>query len=158
MKDARVSMTYESFAAAAAPVRDALLALGRFVDESGLEKELTELVKLRASQINGCAFCVQYHLNVARKLGTAAEKLDLVTVWRETTLFSGREMAALAWLEALTLPREAEACAAAAQELRSHFTESEILHLTVAVGTINQWNRIATGLGFPPPVPARARS
>lgn len=91
---------YEEFAKTASHA--ALLALGKSVDESGLEKPLSELVKLRASQINGCAFCIQYHLNVARQLGVAGEKLDLVAAWREAGVFSAREMAALAWTETLT--------------------------------------------------------
>ncbi|RBP09069.1 AhpD family alkylhydroperoxidase [Roseiarcus fermentans] len=154
--DARLRMSYEAFARAAAPVQGALAALGKAVDDAGLDKAFTELIKLRASQINGCAFCLQLHLNIARKLGVPGEKLDLVGVWRETDVFSPRERAALAWTEALTDLSDEAARAAAAAALPEHFTPDEILFLTVAIGTINQWNRIAIGLSFPPPVPKRA--
>lgn len=150
------SISYEEFAQKAAASHAALLALGKSVDESGLEKPLTELVKLRASQINGCAFCVQLHLNIARKLGVAGEKLDLVAAWREAGVFTPREMAALAWTEALTEMSAEVASGAGYSALRQHFTETEALFLTVTVGTINQWNRIAVALRFPPPVPRRA--
>lgn len=149
-----MQMTYEEFSAAAAPVRDALLAIGKAADASGLEKTLTELVKLRVSQINGCAFCLQLHLNIARRLGIAGEKLDLVRAWRETALFTAREMAALAWAEALTTLDDREARTAASAELDAHFTQHEIVHLTATVGAINQWNRIAIGLHFHPPARA----
>jgi len=156
MNDACLSLTYEEFGEAAAPVRDALLLLGKIVDDSGLDKALVELVKLRASQVNGCAFCLQLHLNIARKIGVPAGKLDLVAVWRETNLFSERERAALAWTEALTTLASEEARTTAAAALHEEFSAAEALHLTVAVGTINQWNRIAIGLRFPPPIPVGA--
>lgn len=156
MKDIAVRVSYDDFAKIAAPVRDALLALGKAVDDSGLDKTLTELVKLRVSQINGCAFCLQLHLNIARKLGMPAEKMDLVGVWRETDIFSDREMAALAWAEALTASGDGKGRATVAAALQKHFTTSEIVNLTVTIGTINQWNRIAIGLSFPPPIPTHA--
>jgi uncharacterized peroxidase-related enzyme len=149
------TMTYAEFNTSAVAVRDALLALGNAVDASGLDKTLTELMKLRVSQVNGCAFCVQYHLTVARRLAVPAEKLDLLTVWSETDLYSPRERAALAWAEALTrLDDVARATALAA--LREEFTQTEILNLTATVGTINHWNRIAIGLGFSPQLTAPA--
>jgi AhpD family alkylhydroperoxidase len=132
----------------------ALRALGKAVDDSGLEKSLTELLKVRASQLNGCAFCLQFHLNIARKLKVAPAKLDLVATWREVNLFSARERAALAWTEALTLmpvrsiPEEVD------EEVRKQFSNTEIAFLTTAVGAINAWNRIAGALRFTPPVPA----
>jgi AhpD family alkylhydroperoxidase len=145
-------MTYDTFSKTAAPVQEALLALGKCVDDSGLEKTLTELVKLRAAQMNGCAFCVQLHLNVARRLGVPVEKLDLVSVWREAGVFTARERAALAWTEVLTdLTRDAARSEAEAQVAEA-FTEEEALYLTVTIGTINQWNRIAVALRFPPPI------
>lgn len=149
-------MRYEQFNALAASARTALLALGTCVDAAGIDKGLSELIKLRASQINGCAFCVQLHLTIARKLGVPAEKLDLVTVWREAGIYTPRELAALAWTEALTDMNKGADSDAAYAQLREHFTETDIAFLTVAIGTINQWNRIAGGLRFAPPVPARA--
>jgi AhpD family alkylhydroperoxidase len=151
-----LAMRSEEFFREAAPAYSALLALGKSVDESGLPKVLTELVKLRASQINGCAFCAQLHLNVARKAGVAGEKLDLVAVWREAGVFEPREMAALGWTEALTKLDDPRAVEAAREALLQQFSPDEALHLTVAIGTINQWNRIAVALRFPPPIPGRA--
>lgn len=155
MNEAPYRMSYETFTRTAGVVQEALLALAKAVDECGLDKVLTELVKLRASQINGCAFCLQLHLNVARKLGVPREKVDLVAVWRETSLFSDRERAALAWAEALTSPTDHNTRALAGVEMKAQFSEQEILYLTVAIGTINQWNRIAIGLAFPPPIQSR---
>ena len=103
MHDLSPRMDYTEFVDTAVGVPAALQALSKAVDASGLEKPLTELIKVRASQINGCAFCVQFHLNLSRKLGVAASKLDLVAVWRDTpAVFTPRERAALAWTEALT--------------------------------------------------------
>lgn len=145
-------LTYDAFTKATPAVHDALLMLGKAVDDSGLEKPLTELIKIRASQINGCAFCIQYHLNVARNRGVGGEKLDLVAAWREAGVFSEREMAALAWTEILTgMMPDSTSDTAYAAVLR-HFTETEALFLTIAVGTINQWNRIAVALRFAPPL------
>ena len=147
-------LSYEDFVKAAPTANAALLALGKAVDDSGLEKPLTEIVKVRASQINGCAFCIQFHLNMARKIGIPGEKLDLVAAWPEAGVFTEREMVALAWTEALTgIAVAAGASDAAYPALLRHFTENEALFLTVAVGTVNQWNRIAVALRFPPPLP-----
>lgn len=134
-------------------VVSALRALGRAVDDSGLEKTLTELIKIRTSQINGCAYCLQYHLNVGRKEGLAPTKVDLVATWRDVDVFSDRERAALGWAEALTLMARDHVSDAAYVELRTHFSELEITFLTAAVGAINAWNRIAGALQFTPPVP-----
>jgi len=145
-------LSYGDFAAAAPAARAALFAMGKAVDDSGLEKTLTELIKLRASQMNGCAFCIQFHLNTARKLGVAGEKLDLVAAWREAGVFSDREKAALAWTEALTtMPADAASDADFAR-LLTQFDETEAMFLTLAVAGINQWNRIAVALRFAPPV------
>jgi AhpD family alkylhydroperoxidase len=147
-------LSYEAFAKT--PAHAALIALGDSVDGSGLEKPLTELIKLRASQMNGCAFCIQYHLNVARRLGLAAEKLDLVAAWREAGVFTPREMAALAWTESLTIMGAEAASEADYAALLAQLSESEAVSLTVAVGVINQWNRIAVALRFAPPLLAKA--
>lgn len=131
----------------------ALRALGKAVDDSGLEKPLTELIKVRASQINGCAFCIQYHLNVARKLGVAAPKLDLLAAWREAGVYTARERAALIWTEALTRMDRHSVSDATYAQVQERFTRSEIAFLTASVGAINAWNRIAGALHFEPPVP-----
>jgi AhpD family alkylhydroperoxidase len=143
-------LSYEGFTAAAPGAYAALAALGKAVDESGLEKSLTELIKLRASQMNGCAFCVSFHLNMLRKLGVAPEKIDMVAVWRDAGVFSDRELAALAWTETLTdlSPRSASDKAYAA--LLNQFSESEATFLSLAIATINSWNRLGVALRFAP--------
>jgi AhpD family alkylhydroperoxidase len=141
---------YARFNEIAASARSALLALGKTCDDAGLDKALSELVKVRVSQINGCAFCLGLHLDIARKLAVPGVKLDLVAVWREAGVFSEQERAALAWAEALTLPAQGHDLDALYAEVRAQFTEGEAVFLTVAIGTINQWNRIAGGLGFTP--------
>lgn len=148
------SSDWTSYEQTAPAVVSALLALGKAVDESGLDKKLTELIKVRASQINGCAFCLQFHLNLARKLGIAPAKLDLLTVWPETEIYSGRERAALAWTEALSRMGSQSVPETAFTGLKAWFSETEIVFLTSAIGAINAWNRIAGGLNFTPPIPA----
>jgi AhpD family alkylhydroperoxidase len=113
---------------------------------------LTELVKLRVSQINGCAFCLQFHVNVARKVGVDAAKLDLVAAWRDAGAFSVREMAALTWAEQLTAMAGSPVPEDAFAALREHFSENEATFLTVSIATINAWNRVAGGLRFAPPI------
>ncbi len=144
-------LSYESFQAAAAAALAALSGLGKAVDDTGLDKGLTELVKLRVSQINGCAFCTRFHLNIARRVGVDAVKLDLVAVWRDAGVFSPREVAALAWAEHLAAMASATVPDDAYARLREQFAEDEALHLTVAIAHINAWNRIAGALRFPPP-------
>lgn len=133
-------------------VTSALLALGKAVDDSGLDKTLIELIKLRASQLNGCAFCLQLHLNISRKIGVPSAQLDLIAAWRDAGVFTPREMAALAWTEALTLMAGNNVSDAVYAELQGQFSESEIAFLTAAVANINAWNRIAGALHFTPPV------
>ena len=150
-------VAYQAFAEVAPAAHAALAALGKAVDDQGLDKSLTELVKLRVSQINGCAFCVQHHLNVARRTGVSAAKLDLVVTWKDAGLFSARERAALAWAECLTALATQGAPDDAYSALRAEFTETEAVFLTVAIGTINNWNRLGVALRFAPPLsPAAA--
>jgi AhpD family alkylhydroperoxidase len=143
---------YQAFAKLAPEVHAALLSLGKAADDSGLDKELTELVKLRASQINGCAFCLQLHLNIARKLGVSAAKLDLVAAWKDAGVFTARERVALAWTELLSNVATQGAPDQVYAALREYFTETEAVFLTVAIGTINHWNRLGVGLRFSPPI------
>lgn len=158
MEELSPRMDYPEFVETAAGVAPALQALGKAVDASGLEKPLTELVKLRASQINGCAFCVQFHLNLARKLGVASAKLDLVAVWRDTpVVFTPRERAALVWTEALTTLARAAGHGVEDHEydaVRQHFSKAEVAFLTAAIANIQAWNRIAVAMRFAPQVPA----
>lgn len=122
----------------------ALRALGTAVEESGLDAGMVELMKLRASQMNGCAFCVQHHLNIARKLAVPQVKLDLVATWREAGMvFGARECAALAWTEALTdLASMHDVPDAVYEQARCHFDAKALVDLTLAVITINGWNRL----------------
>jgi AhpD family alkylhydroperoxidase len=133
-----------------------MAAVTHAIRKSGIEADLIEMIKIRVSQINGCAFCVQYHLNDARKAGAAAAKLDLLAVWREAGIFSARECAALEWAERVTLeaqrPIEDEAFA----QVSAQFSEREVAFLTTATGQINFWNRIAAPFRFTPPIPASA--
>ena len=131
----------------------ALRALGKAVDDSGLEKPLTELIKVRASQINGCAFCIQFHLNMARRLGVEAPKLDLVAAWREVGVYTARERAARDGTEALPRMDPPSVSAVTYAQVQAQFTRSEIAFLTASIGAINAWNRIAGALHFEPPVP-----
>ena len=153
MSTEHTRIDYLSFTKAAPEVYAALSAIGKAVADSGLEKSLTELIKVRVSQMNGCAFCIQYHLNAARQIGLEAVKLDLVAGWRDAGIFSAREQAALAWAECLTALATEGAPDAVYEALRSQFTETEVTFLTVAIGAINFWNRLGVGLRFSPPIP-----
>ncbi len=123
----------------------AMIALETAVSKLPLEKSLIELVKLRASQINGCAFCVDMHTADARKGGETERRLYAVSVWRETPFFTPRERAALAWTESLTLLSQTHAPDEDYELLSVQFTPKEMVDLTVAITTINSWNRLAVG-------------
>ncbi|MBZ6075722.1 carboxymuconolactone decarboxylase family protein [Microvirga puerhi] len=123
----------------------AMLDLEQHVQKSGLEQSLIELVKTRASQINGCAFCIHMHTRDARAHGETEERLYLLDAWRESPLYSDRERAALAWTEALTLVSQTHAPDADYELLAAHFTEEEQVKLTLLISTINAWNRFAIG-------------
>jgi AhpD family alkylhydroperoxidase len=154
MSNDRIS--YETFQTAAPAAQAALRALGKAADESGLDKALIELAKLRVSQINNCAFCLQIHLNVARRLGVPQEKLDLVATWHEAGIFSEKEQAALAWAETLTRLADRSVPDDAYEAARRHFSESELLFLSTAIATINAWNRLGAAFRFAPPIPQKA--
>lgn len=121
----------------------ALIALEASVIKLGLEAPLLELVKLRASQINGCAYCVDLHTSDARKKGETERRLHAVSVWRETPFFTARERAALAWTEAVTEIAKTHAPDEDYNALREHFSEREMVALTMAINTINCWNRLS---------------
>jgi AhpD family alkylhydroperoxidase len=143
-------LSYAGFQRVAPSAHTALLALGKSVDDAGLDKALTELLKVRVSQINGCAFCTQYHLTVARRIGVLAAKLDLVAVWQDAGGFTRRERAALAWAEHLTAMGQSHVPDQAYEQLRLEFSAEEAVHLTVAIANITAWNRIAGALHFAP--------
>ena len=123
----------------------AMIALEASVNKLGLEPALLELVKLRASQINGSAYCVDLHSSDARKRGESERRLHAVAVWREAPFFTDRERAALAWTESLTRISETRAPNADYEWLSSQFNEQERVNLTVAINAINGWNRLAIG-------------
>lgn len=134
-----------NFYAASADAIKALSALEMAVNKLGLEPSLLELVKLRTSQINGCAYCVDLHSSDARKAGETERRLHGVSVWRETPFFSERERAALGWAEAITQLSLTHAPDADYDYLMAHFSAKEAVDLTLAISTINSWNRFAVG-------------
>src|SRR6476659_2203655 len=129
----------------------ALVALEEQIQASGLEKSLIELVKTRASQINGCAFCINMHTQDAPK-----QRLYLLNAWRESPLYTDRERAALAWTEALTLIAETHAPDNLYEDVRAHFSDAETVNLTMLIGAINAWNRLAIACRAVHPVKAKA--
>ena len=145
-------MEFAEFIKIAPDARAALSALSKAVDNSGLEKSLVELIKIRASQINGCAFCVQFHLIAARKAEVPQTKLDLVTAWRDAGVFTARERAALRWMETLTQVTPAGVSDEEYDNVRQEFNEKELVFLTAAAASINAWNRIAMAFKFSPVV------
>jgi AhpD family alkylhydroperoxidase len=148
--------SWENFRKLAPQEVAALVSIGQVVAKSGLEPELIELVKLRSSQLNGCAFCLQMHSTDARKMGMSEEKLQLLAAWREAPVYSARERAAIAWTESLTLVAQSEHGVAdeVYADAASVFSEAELAHLTSAVVVINAWNRIAIAYRFTPMVKA----
>ena len=124
-----------------------------YVDQSGLDRSLLlELVKIRASQINGCAYCLVMHTNDARKAGESDERMHLLNAWREAPVFSAKERAALAWTEAVTLVSAGHVPDEVYDQVRKQFSEKELVDLTMAVVTINGWNRIAIAFRATPQV------
>jgi AhpD family alkylhydroperoxidase len=122
-----------------------MLALQGYVDSSGLEASLLHLVKMRASQINGCAYCLDMHSKDARALGESEQRLYALNAWRETPFFSDRERAALEWTEALTLVTDGHVSDEVFATARAQFEESELINLTLAIMAINSWNRLCIG-------------
>lgn len=127
----------------------ALAGLERYVRGSGLEASLLALVKLRASQLNGCAYCVDMHTKDARADGVSEQRLYATTVWRETPFFTERERAALAWTEAVTELGRAGVGERLYEETRRQFAEKELVDLTLAIVAINGWNRLAVSFRAP---------
>jgi AhpD family alkylhydroperoxidase len=123
--------------------RAAMWALEKYARESGLEAPLLELVRLRASQINGCAYCIDMHTKDARAQGEAEQRLYALSVWREGPFFTSRERAALEWTEAVTEIATSHAPDAVYERARTEFTTTELVNLTMAIIAINGWNRLA---------------
>ncbi|VVE23133.1 alkylhydroperoxidase [Pandoraea pneumonica] len=128
-----------------------MAALSGYFHDCGLPGGLLELVWLRASQLNGCAFCIDMHVADALKVGIEARRLHLLDAWRETELYSPAERAALAWTEAVTNVQDGHVPDAVFADLREHFDDKQIADLTFAIGTINAWNRLA--ISFRSPLP-----
>ena len=128
----------------------AMMALENYIASCGLDHKFVHLLKLRASQINGCAFCIDMHSIDARAEGETEQRLYALDAWRETPFFTGRERAALAWIEAITLVSQTHVPDAVYEEVRKHFSEKEIFDLTLVATTINAWNRLAISARTPP--------
>jgi AhpD family alkylhydroperoxidase len=120
-----------------------LVGVESYLSRSGLDQRLSLLVKMRASQINGCAYCLDMHSRDARRAGESEQRLYVLDVWHESSLYSPRERAAMAWTEAVTKISDTHAPDEAYEALRQHFSEKEIVDLTIAIGMINLWNRLA---------------
>lgn len=120
----------------------AMYGLEAYLKECGLEASLLELVKLRASQINGCAYCIDMHTKDARARGESEQRLYLLNAWREAPFYTERERAALEWTEAVTLITEGHVPDEVFERVRKHFTDGELADLTLAVVNINGWNRL----------------
>jgi AhpD family alkylhydroperoxidase len=142
------------FSAAPAPMK-AWLEFGQTILQAGIEPSLAELVKIRASQINGCAFCIQMHTAAARKAGETEARLYLVGAWRDSPIYSPRERAALAWTEALTLLPQTRAPDDVYTALALEFSEEEQVTLTLLIVAINGWNRIQVGFRALPATESR---
>lgn len=127
----------------------AMLGLEQYVRASGLEHSLLELVKTRASQLNGCAFCLDMHTQDARAAGESEQRLYLLPAWREAHCFTPRERAALAWTEAVTQLKEQEVSDAVHAEARAHFDDKALVDLTLAIVAINGWNRLSIAFRAP---------
>jgi len=123
----------------------AMIGLQDYVNQTQLEHSLQELVKIRASQINRCAYCLHMHIADARKAGESEARINLLSAWEESELFTPRERAALRWTEELTHVADRSPSDAAFAELREHFSEKDCVDLSVAIGMINLWNRLNCG-------------
>ena len=137
--------TRMNYFAKAPELINAMVALNKTVEDTGFERKLLHLVKIRASQINGCAYCVDMHVKEGRHDGETEQRMHLISAWRESPLFSERERAALEWTEALTLLPQSRAADEFYEPLKAHFSDVEIVQLTMLIGVINTWNRLAVG-------------
>jgi len=129
----------------------ALVAVEAYLHQTTLGPQLIELVKMRASQINGCAYCLDMHSKTLRHGGESEQRIYLLSGWRESPLYSPRERAALAWTDALTHIAETQAPDDVYQEVRRHFDDKEIVDLTTLIGMINLWNRLAISMRYEHP-------
>ena len=128
----------------------AMVGLESYIKGCGIEPTLTELVKLRVSQVNGCAYCIDHHSNKLLSAGESNQRLLLLSAWRDANCFSDREQAALAWAEAVTRISESPIDGALQAKAREHFTEKELVDLTLIIVAINGWNRLNISFRIPP--------
>jgi AhpD family alkylhydroperoxidase len=128
----------------------ALLAVHQYLAKAFTDAKLRALIELRASQINGCAFCLDMHSNEARHLGETQQRLDCLAAWREAPFFTERERAALAWTEAITHVAETRVPDEVYAEVKKHFDDKELVDLTAAIGMINLWNRMSVAFRSEP--------
>jgi AhpD family alkylhydroperoxidase len=149
-------LDWKTFQETVPEVSTGMAAVTHALKKSGLEPDLLEMIKIRVSQINGCAFCVQYHLNDARKLNVDPVKLDLLAAWREAGIFSSREAAAFEWAEHVTLLGQHHITDEAFAIVSAQFSQRELPFLTTAIGQINFWNRLAAPFRFTPPIPSQS--
>jgi len=140
------------FQKAAPDALKAVMQLETYVQNSGLERRFIHLIKLRASQINGCAYCVDMHVKESRHDGLSEQWINLMSVWRESGVYDARERALLGWVDAVTNIAQTGIPDAEFEALKVHFTDAEIMNITVAIGTINTWNRLAVGFRSQHPV------
>jgi AhpD family alkylhydroperoxidase len=131
----------------------ALSSVGKYLHAEKFDPKLQALVELRVSQINGCAYCLNLHTQQARALGETQQRLDCLSAWRETTFYTEREQAALAWAEALTLITQTHLSDELYQAVLKHFSEKELVDLSLVIVNMNAWNRLS--VGFHKPVPLR---
>jgi AhpD family alkylhydroperoxidase len=141
---------------AAPAAMKALQNVEAYLHQCGLDHWLIELVKMRASQINGCAYCLDMHSKELRRLGESEQRIYLLNAWRESPLYTPRERAALAWTEAVTLIAQTHAPDALYDDVRRHFDDKELIDLTILIGMINLWNRLAISLRYEHPVSTAA--
>lgn len=136
----------------------AVLSLEEFIQNSGLEPRFIHLIKLRASIINGCAFCVDMHVKESRHDGMSEQWINMMSVWKESPVYDARERALLGWVDAVTNIAQTGAPDDTYEALKAHFSEEEMTKITVAIGAINLWNRLAVGFRSQHPIdkPAKA--
>jgi AhpD family alkylhydroperoxidase len=127
-----------------------MLGLEKYIAECGLDHKLIHLLKMRASQINGCAYCIDMHSIDARSTGETEQRLYALDAWRETPFFSDKERAALAWIESVTLVAQTHVPDEVFEEVKKYFSEKEIVNLTIVAATINMWNRLAISTRMQP--------
>jgi AhpD family alkylhydroperoxidase len=139
-----------NYGTAASGAYDAMDALDRYLESCSLEERLLHLVRLRASQVNRCAYCIDMHWKDLRALGESEQRLYGLDAWRESPYYSARERAALAWVEAVTLLAESQVPESVYQVVQPHFTETELADLTLAVAAINAWNRLSVAARLTP--------